>query len=256
METIVITNQKGGIGKSTTAQAIGAGYSIKGYNVLMIDLDPQCNLTLATKARLNNNTSYDLLLSRCPAEQAIERIDSRLSIIQGSNKLSIISSELKQPGKEYRLKEAIEPIKGNYDYIIIDTPPALGDLTINALTAGDIVVIPAQADYFSLEAIKDLSGTLNVIKKYTNTDLWIAGILLTRYQPRSILTRDITRLIENTARLIGTKVFKARIREAVAVKEAQALKNDIFTYAPKSKVTGDYRSFLQELTETVERGKA
>lgn len=108
------------------------------------------------------------------------------------------------------------------------------------------VVVPAQADLFSLEAIKELSGTIEAVRDY-NKELEVAGILLTRYQPRSILTQELTELIEDTAKSLNTKVFKRAIREAVAIKEAQAMHQDIFTYAPKSKVAGDYEAFIKEL---------
>ena len=134
-----------------------------------------------------------------------------------------------------------------YDFVIIDTPPALGILTINALTAADHLVIPAQADYFSLQALDDLQGTVETIRKYTNAGLTTEGILLTRHNARTIFTRELDELITDTARKFNTKVFKARIREAVAIKEAQAMHESIFTYAPKAKVTKDYESFIDEL---------
>ena len=165
-----------------------------------------------------------------------------------SNQLSRIGQELTETGKEYRLRETLEPILAEYDYIIIDTPPALSVLTVNALTIANRVVIPAQADLFSLEAIKELADTIGVVKKYTNPALTVEGVLLTRYQPRSILTQELTDLIAETASTLKTKVFSTKIREAIAIKEAQAMHEDIFSYAPKSKVASDYRAFFKELT--------
>ena len=133
-----------------------------------------------------------------------------------------------------------------YDLIILDTPPSLGDLTLNALMASDRVIVPAQADLFSLEAIKELGDTIEAVREY-NKNLKIEGILLTRYQARNILTRELTELIEETAKVLKTKVFKCAIREAVAIKEAQAMRQDIFSYAPKSKVSLDYQKCLEEL---------
>ena len=137
-----------------------------------------------------------------------------------------------------------------YDYIIIDTPPALGVLTINALTIADRVIIPAQADLFSLEAIKQLCSTIDVVKKYTNPKIKVEGVLLTRYSPRSIISQELKDLIEDTAKAIQAKVFNKPIREAVAIKEAQATHTDIFTYAPDSKVAGDYKHLIDELLAT------
>ena len=247
-DIITVTNQKGGIGKSTTAHALGAAYSLIGYKTLLIDLDAQSNLTIATGAQRTNKTAYEVLTGELSASATIQRIKEDLYIIPATNRLSGADMVITQTGKEYRLKEAIEPIRGDFDIIIIDTPPALGTLTINALTTSNKVIIPAQADVFSLEAIKELSNTIAVIQKYTNPALTVTGILLTRYQPRSILTKELTELIQATAETLNTKVIKARIREAVAIKEAQAMHTDIFSYAAKSKVAKDYKELFAELT--------
>lgn len=248
---ITVTNQKGGIGKTTTAHAIGAGYSLKGYKTLLIDLDPQSNLTIATGTNKHPASStYELLTGKATAREIIQPIGENIAIMPASNQLSKIVIELSETGKEYRLKEKLEPILSDYDYIVIDTPPALTVLTINALTVANRLVIPAQADLFSLEAVKELADTVQVVKKYTNPALTVEGILLTRYQPRSILTQDLTDLINDTAEKLNTRVFKTKIREAIAIKEAQAMHQDIFSYAPKSKVANDYRAFFKELTES------
>ena len=247
-DIFTITNQKGGIGKSTTAHQLGAGYSsLKGIKVLMIDLDPQANLTIAAGAKRDMPSSYDLLMQKATPQEVIKPVSEGLDIIPASNQLSRVAVELDKTGKEYRLKEVLAPVKDRYGLIVIDTPPALGILTINALTIANRVIIPAQADLFSLEAIKELADTIGVVKKYTNPSLTVQGVLLTRYQPRSILTKELTELIEDTAIALETKVFKTKIREAIAIKEAQAMHEDIFSYAPKSKVAGDYRDFLQEI---------
>lgn len=150
-------------------------------------------------------------------------------------------------GKEYRLKEALESIKGRYDYIIVDTPPALGILTVNALTACDSVIIPAQADIYSLQGIEQLAETMKPVKKYCNPALRIEGILLTRYSPRSVLSREVAELAEQLAAKLNTKLFKATIREAIAVKEAQISQQSLYSYAPKAKVTEDYTALIDEL---------
>lgn len=248
-----ITNQKGGIGKSTTAQAIGAGIaSMYNKRVLLIDLDAQENLTLATGAKRGEGVpnTYQLLKGELPVKNTIQHLTGKLDIIPATIYLSRADIEIAETGKEFKLKEAIAPIMSEYDYIIIDTPPALGVLTINALTVADKVIIPAQADLFSLEAIKQLYNTIDIVKKYTNPNIVIEGVLLTRYSPRTILSKELKDLIDDTAKAIQAKVFNRPIREAVAIKEAQATHKDIFTYAPESKVAGDYKALIEELLAT------
>ena len=140
-------------------------------------------------------------------------------------------------------------IYGKYDYCIIDTPPALSILTINALTACTGAIIPAQADIYSLQGIGQLNNTIQTIKKYCNPALTIKGIILTRYNSRSVLSKEVTEMIEQTAAELNTKVFDTKIRECTAMKEAQAMKQDIFTYAPKSNASADYNAIIKELLE-------
>lgn len=241
-----VTNQKGGVGKSTTAGALAAGLTLKGYAVLAIDLDAQSNLTYTAGAKTDGATALGILTGEIPAKAAIQHTESG-DIIPADKALSGADAFISDTGKEYRLKEALEPIKDAYDYIIIDTPPALGILTINALTACDSVIIPAQADILSLQGIEQLAETIKPVKKYCNPALSIEGILLTRYSPRSVLSRDVADLAGQLAQTIGTKLFKTTIREAIAVKEAQISQKSLYGYAPKAKVTEDYTRFINEL---------
>ncbi len=248
METIAVINQKGGVGKSTTAHALLSGLTLKGFKVLAIDLDAQGNLTHTSGASSTDKTAREVLKGDITAQDAIQHTQSG-DIIPGHKGLAGADSFITQTGKEYKLKEAIESLKGAYDYIIVDTPPALGILTINALTACTKVIIPAQADIYSLQGIGQLKDTIEPVKKYCNPDLQIAGILLTKYSNRPILNRQLAKLTDQIAEDLNTKVFKATIREAIAIKEAQATQQSIFTYAPKAKVTEDYRAFIDELLQ-------
>lgn len=270
-QIITIATQKGGTGKTTTAHALGAGLILKGYKVLFIDLDPQLNLSYITRAELGGPTAYEVLTLKAAAADAIQQpqaedpgllkklfgkpVKIEPDIIPAGQALSGADMELNQTGKEYRLQEAIEPIRGSYDYIIIDTPPSLGILTVNALTASDSVIIPAQADIFSLQGIGQLYNTVEAVRKYCNPSLTINGILLTRYSLRSVLSRDMTELIADTARQLDTFVYQAVIREGIAVKEAQAQRMDIFTYAPKSNAAGDYMAFVNEMLKSAKGGR-
>ena len=248
-EIFTITNQKGGIGKSTTAHAIGAGLARKQNKTLLVDLDAQANLTLAAGADPSRPTILELMQQTAAAGDVIQPVRENLDILPASMNLSAADLLFHDTGKEYRLKEALAPLLGQYDYLVLDTPPALGVLTVNALTVATKVIIPAQADLFSLSAIQRLYGTIETVKKYTNPSLQIEGIVLTRYNPRNILTKELTDLIQDTAAQIRTKVFQTPIREAIAIKEAQASHTDIFTYAPKSKVAQDYQSLLEEILQ-------
>lgn len=244
---ITITNQKGGAGKTTTAAALAAGLALKGYKILSIDLDAQGNLTYTAGAKMDGATALGVLTGEVKAEEAIQHTASG-DIIAANKALAGADAFIADTGKEYRLKEALDGVQRQYDYIIIDTPPALGILTINALTACDSVIIPAQADIYSLQGIEQLAETMKPVKKYCNPSLSIEGILLTRYNPRSILSREIAELADQLAARLGTKLFKATIREAIAVKEAQISQQTLFSYAPTAKVTEDYMNFIQELT--------
>lgn len=246
MDTIAILNQKGGVGKSTTAQVLAAGLTLKGYRVLTVDLDPQGNTSFSLGANRDGATALGVLLGEVKPEDAIQHTKHG-DILAGSRALAGADAYLTDIGKEYKLKEALDPVKGQYDYIVIDTPPALGILTTNALTTCKKVIIPAQADIYSLQGIADLASTISSVKKYCNPDLEIAGILFTRYSSRSAFNKELADLAGELAENLGTKVFKATIREAVAVKKAQAAQQSLFEYEPKANVTEDYRAFIEEL---------
>ena len=245
-ECIAVINQKGGVGKSTTSNAIGAGLFQRGYKVLFIDLDAQGNLSYSMKCENKPLSSLEVLTGTATAREATLTTPQG-DIIPASPALASADTIITDTGREYRLKEALEPLKEVYDYIIIDTPPALGTLTINALTACDSVIIPAQADIYSLQGIGQLNQTIQTVKRYCNRDLTIKGIVITRYSPRAVLTRDMTDLLEDTAKQLNTKVFTSRIRECIALKEAQASQIDIFTYNPRSNAGIDYKALLEEM---------
>jgi len=245
-EIIAIINQKGGVGKSTTAFALGAGLSLKGERILFIDMDAQGNLTDTLRAEGEAITTKELLTGEVRGAQAI-RHGEQWDVIPSSPHLAGADIFITGNRKEYRLKDALEPVKNNYDYIIIDTPPALGVLMASTLTACSWAIIPAQADRYSLKGIAQLHATIETIKEYCNPGLRVKGILLTRHNPRAILSRDIAEVIESTATALHTKLFKAAIRETVTIKEAQATRQDIFSYAPKSNAAHDYNAFIDEL---------
>lgn len=245
MEVITIANQKGGVGKTTTTSAVGAGLIKKGKKVLFIDLDPQINLTTSLGGDENESSIYDVLKNNTDITTAIQIIGDK-HIIVGDRAASNADTEFSLPGREYKLKKALSKLNNKYDYVIIDTPPALGVLTINALTACDKVLIPAEPDVSSIQGIVQLKDTISAVKEYCNPDLEIDGILITRYS-KTILSRDLSDTIKDIAETIGTKVYTQPIRECVALKEAKTQIQDIFAYAKKSNATEDYSSLVDEI---------
>ena len=250
---ICVTNQKGGVGKSTTAEALAEGLTIRGYKTLLVDLDAQGSVTLTAGADPNRPTAYEVMTRAVTAQDATQEhaheIMPRSDILPASNALARIDVELTATGKEYRLREQIAPLLSRYAFIVMDTPPSLGLLTVNALTAADSVIIPAQADVYSLQGIGQLNDTFAAVRAYTNPSLTLGGILLTRHTPRSVISRDMADAAQETAERMGTFLYNAVIREAVAVKEAQANQQPIYSYAPKSNAAADYMAFTEEFLE-------
>lgn len=247
MEVWAILNQKGGVAKTTTTLALGAGLRQRGKKVLFIDADPQRDMSRVLGADTTGLTTLEVLLRKATARQAIQKTGSG-DVIAASAGLAA-DGILSNTGREYRLREALEQLNGEYDYILIDCPPSLGVLTVNALTAATGCILPCQADILSLEALDAFQQTYDAMKRYTNPALTLKGIAITRYSGRSILGRDMADMIEEKAAAIGTKVYNTRIRECIALKEAQAVREDIFSYAPKSNAALDYDSLLTEILE-------
>ncbi len=246
MNTLAILNQKGGVAKTTTAHAIAAGLTAKGYKTLMVDLDGQRSLSIISGAGGSGLTCFDVLTGKAKITQAIRRTSSG-DILPAAAALWTADSTITGKRKEYRLREALQPVSGSYDYCVIDCPPSLGILTINALTAADGCIIPAQADVLSLEAIDQLYQTIEAVQTYTNKALKVKGIVITRYNGRAVLSREAVEMIEDKAAEIRTHVYQTRIRENIAVKEAQAVKEDIFSYSRRSNGAADYQALLNEI---------
>ena len=241
-----IINQKGGVGKTTTASALGAGLARRG-KVLLIDMDAQGNLTKELEKRGSEPTVLDMLAGKSSASQAIIRMDDTKALIPSSPFLAAADVSITDIGKEFRLREALEAVKNDYDYIVIDTPPAAGILTVNALTAADAAIIPAEAEIKSIEGVALIVQTIDAVRKYCNPNLTISGILVTRFNGRARIAKDMLEMLQDTAEHIGTKVFGTKIRECTALKEAAALRTDIFAYAPKSNGAADYGGLIDEL---------
>ena len=257
MNVISCINQKGGVGKSSSSCSITCGIAreLLDKNVILIDLDSQCNTTQALNIDFDNvnYTIHDVLIKGVNIKDALYQLTDNLFIVVGSPNMAHCDMELTDVGKEYRLKECLKELEGFADYVVLDNPPALNTVTINSLTATDYLIIPCQADVFSLDAMAKLNDTINTIRTYTNPALKILGVLLTRYNKRSVLTRQIRDVISETAINMGTKLFDTEIREARALKETQAVKQDIFTYNSRCGVAKDYMQIVKEIINEIEK---
>lgn len=244
MKILTVAIQKGGTGKTTTAAALAQAAVYKGLQVLAVDLDPQGNLSFALGANpaAETGTAYNLLTG-APAAECIQGTGQGLDIIPADRDLATITSGT---GSARRLRQALEPIKNDYDLIIIDTPPTAGELQYNALMAADGLIIPLQADAFNLQSLYQITDTAQQIQK-SNTDLQILGIVFSQYDGRSIISRQMQRAIINKAGATGVP-YLGTIRGAVAVKEAAALQKSLYQYAPKSKPAADYMDVFHAIT--------
>lgn len=241
MKTFAICMQKGGSGKSTTAATLAQAATDAGKRVLAIDLDSQANLSFFLAADATRPGAYELLNGADPA-QLIQHTEDGIDVIAASWNLATITSSR---GSARRLQRALEPVKKEYDIIIIDTPPAASEAQYNALQCADALIIPLQADIVGLQGLYLMNDTARQIME-SNPALKIAGIILTRHSTRSIITRQMQEQIITAAAELDIPYLGA-IREGVAVKEAQALQTSLFKYAPKSRPAADYKSILQNL---------
>jgi chromosome partitioning protein len=249
-KTITIINQKGGVGKTTVTLFLGAGLHKLGKKVLLIDLDAQGNLSFTMKAPEDQeHTILDVLSGGDILESIIQT--GQGDLIASSPALAAMDKNLTEVGKEHLIREQLRKIKDEYDYILIDTPPSLGILTINALTAADGAIIPAMADIYSVQGIGQIYGTIKAINKYTNPNLKVYGILLNRHNPRLNISQNITEMINETARSLGIKTFETKIHECAAIKECEALQSDIFNYPKVSNAKKHFELFVDEFLREV-----
>ena len=251
MATIIaLTNQKGGVGKTTSSSALAAGlFSFYNKKVLAIDLDPQGSMGFSLGLDIENcSTIYDVLKGQVNIKDAIQDTDY-CDIITSNILLSSAELEFTSSDRDILLKRALLPVIAEYDYIIIDTPPALNVLTVNAYAASDHLIIPMAPEILSLLGVSQLKETIDSVRQSVNPNLNVLGILLTKYNPRTLLAREVKEMAENIASQIGACVFTAQIRTSVAVAEAPAHGLSIFDHAPHAKPSLDYQEFIREVVD-------
>lgn len=240
---ISLLNHKGGVGKTTSCINIGAGLTELGKKVLLIDLDPQANLTLSLGIPRQAVTIYEAM--RGESDIQPYNVKPGLDVITSSLDLSGAEMELiNEAGREYILRELLDPISDNYDFILLDCPPSLGLLTLNALTSSNFVIIPLQTEFLALQGLAKIKQVIDKVRFRLNKGLDIAGVVATMYDSRRVLNRDV---VETIHKYFGEKVFKTYIRDNVALAEAPAQRKDIYAYQPKSAGAEDYLALCREI---------
>ena len=245
---IAVTNQKGGVGKTTTAVNLSACLAVQGKKVLLLDTDPQGNATsgIGLEKRELKFCIYDALINEMPLQRIIRKSQIEgLDVVPATIQLAGAEIELVSTiSREVRLRSVLEEVREAYDYIIIDCPPSLGLLTLNALSAADTVLVPIQCEYYALEGLGQLTNTINLVKKHLNSKLVLEGVLLTMYDSRTNLSAQVA---EEVRKHFGSKVFKAVVPRNVRLSEAPSYGQPIITYDERSKGAETYRELAKEV---------
>jgi chromosome partitioning protein len=244
-QVIAFANQKGGVAKTTTTLNLAVAFKEQDFNVLAVDLDPQGNLTMSQGMDPDSveRSMFDVLVHSMPIEEIIQRaeIDVAVSSIDLAGAELALSSMI---GRERALQKALLPVRSRYDFILIDTPPSLGLLTINALTASDHVIVPVQCEYLSLRGLVQLENTLSMIRENLNPSVELRGILPTMYDSRTVHSREAVEMLKEN---FGDLVFETRIRKTIRYAEAPVQGSSVLKYDPSGSAANAYRELAKEV---------
>ncbi len=245
---LAIANQKGGVGKTTTAINLSSCLAVAEHKTLLVDMDPQANTTsgMGLDKRNIGSSIYEAIVTDTAAEQAIVETDIKFLHLLPAN-INLVGAEIELvnlPEREFRLKKALAPIAANYEFIIVDCPPSLGLLTLNALAAADSVIIPIQCEFYALEGLSQLMNTIGLVQKHLNPGLQIHGVLLTMYDNRLSLSRQVA---ENARKYFSDKVYETVINRNVRLSEAPGFGKPILLYDIESSGAKNYIRFAREV---------